>query len=128
MRARFAVLLVAMLLIAAPSSAQELASTCHASSSYDVTINPGDLVFDRPSPAPLRVELRQGALRVDGATVSLGAENQDRLAVFERELRALAPRVRTVAQNGVDLAVQGMLAETADAVSTKTARRRAVLR
>ena len=122
MRACFAVLLVAMLPIAAPSSAQELASTCHASSSYDVTINPGDLVFDRPSPAPLRVELRQGALRVDGATVSLGAENQDRLAVFERELRALAPRVRTVAQNGVDLAVQGMLAETAGLGLSTTAR------
>ena len=122
MRTCFAVLLVAMLLIAAPSSAQELASTCHASSSYDVTINPGDLVFDRPSPAPLRVELRQGALRVDGATVSLGAENQDRLAVFERELRALAPRVRTVAQNGVDLAVQGMLAETVGLGLSTTAR------
>ena len=113
MRARFAVLLVAMSLIAMPLSAQDLASTCHASSSYDVTINPDDLVFDRPSPAPLRVELRQGALRVDGATVPLGAENQDRLVLFERELRALVPRVRTVAQNGVDLAVRGILAETA---------------
>ena len=113
MRARFAVLLVAMSLIAMPLSAQDLASTCHASSSYDVTINPDDLVFDRPSPAPLRVELRQGALRVDGATVPLGAENQDRLVLFEREVRALVPRVRTVAQNGVDLAVRGILAETA---------------
>lgn len=112
MRAWFAVLLVAASLAATPLSAQDLAGTCHASSSYDVTINPDDLLFDRPSPAPLRVELQHGALRVDGAPVSLGAENQDRLTLFERELRALAPRVRTVAQNGVDLAVQGMLAET----------------
>jgi hypothetical protein len=112
MRVAVSVLLVATLLAAAPVSAQELASTCHASSSYDVTLNPDELVFDRPSPAPLRVELRQGALRVDGVAVPQGAENQDRLTLFERELRALAPRVRTVAQNGVDIAVQGMLAET----------------
>jgi hypothetical protein len=122
MRAWFAVLPVAALLAATPLSAQDLAGTCHASSSYDVTINPGDLVFDRPSPAPLRVELRHGALRVDGAAVPLGAENQDRLALFERELRALAPRVRTVAQNGVDLAVQGMLTETAGLGLSTTAR------
>ncbi|HUH29952.1 MAG TPA: DUF2884 family protein [Rhodanobacter sp.] len=112
MRGVVSVLLVATLLAAAPLSAQDLASTCHASSSYDVTLNSNDLVFDRPSPAPLRVELRQGALRVDGVAVPQGAENQDRLTLFERELRALAPRVRTVAQNGVDIAVQGMLAET----------------
>ena len=106
-----------------PLQAQELASTCQASSSYDVTINPDNLVFDRPSPAPLRIELRQGALRVDGVAVPQAAENQDRLAVFEHELRALAPRVRTVAQNGVDMAVQGMLAETSSLGLSAAARR-----
>ncbi len=112
MRAFFPLAMVLSLLAAAPLSAQDLASTCHASSSYDVTVNTDNLVFDRPSPAPLRVELRQGALRVDGVAVKQSAENQDRLALFERELRDLAPRARTVAQNGVDMAVRGMLAET----------------
>lgn len=100
------------LLLALPAQAQDLATTCQASSSYDVTINADELVFDRPSPAPLRVQLRQGALQVDGVAVSQGLENQDRLTLFERELRALAPRIRTVAQSGVDLAVQGLLVET----------------
>ncbi|MBD8874172.1 DUF2884 family protein [Rhodanobacter sp. DHB23] len=101
------------LLVALPLHAQDLATTCHATSSYDVTLRPDSLLFDRPSPAPTRVELNQGALRVDGAVVGLNAEDQDRLALFERDLRALAPRVRTVARHGVDIAVQGLHEEAA---------------
>lgn len=99
--------------------AQDLAATCHASSSYDVTLKPGSLLFDRPAPAPLQVELQQGALRTDGVAVKLNAENQDRLTLFERELRELAPRVRTVARNGVDIAVQAMSRE-ADGMGLST--------
>jgi len=94
-----------------PVHAQDLAATCHASSSYDVTLDTDRVIFDRAAPAPLRVELRQGVLHTDGVAVRLNAEDKDRLALFERDLRALAPRVRTVAQNGVDLAVQALRAE-----------------
>lgn len=107
---RFASALM-LLLSAAPLSAQDLASTCHASSSYDVTLNADSVVFDRATPAPSRVELQRGSLRTDGVTVRLNAENQDRMTLFERDLRALAPRVRVVAQNGVDMAVQAVRAE-----------------
>jgi len=106
---------LAILLLSLPAvpalHAQDLAATCHASSSYDVTLHADRVIFDRAAPAPLRVELRQGVLHTDGAAVRLNAEDKDRLALFERELRALAPRVRTVAQNGVDLAVQALRAE-----------------
>lgn len=101
------------LLAALPLHAEDLAATCHASSSYDVTLRPGSVLFDRAAPAPTRVELSQGSLRVDGQTVRLSAEEQDRLSLFERDLRALAPRVRTVAQHGVALAAQGLHAEAA---------------
>ena len=104
-------ILLLSLFAAWSTHAQDLATTCHASSSYDVTLKPGSLLFDRPAPAPFHVELQQGALRTDGATVKLNAENQDRLALFERDLRALAPRVRTVARNGVDMATQALRAE-----------------
>jgi hypothetical protein len=105
--------LLLLLLFVSPSYAQDMAATCHASSSYDITVKPDSLLFDRPSPAPFHVELLHGALRTDGKAVSLNAESQDRLALFERQLRALVPRVRRVAQNGVDMAVQGMRAEAA---------------
>lgn len=94
-----------------PLHAQDLAATCHASSSYDVTLKSDSLLFDRAAPAPFHVELQHGALRTDGAVVPLNAESEDRLALFERELRALAPRVRTVARNGVDMAAQALRAE-----------------
>ena len=108
---RLTSVLLLFLFCLSPSYAQDLAATCHASSSYDITVKPDSLLFDRPSPAPFHVDLQQGALRTDGKLVSLNAENQDRLALFERDLRALVPRVRRVAQNGVDIAVQGMRAE-----------------
>jgi hypothetical protein len=113
MRLRHLSLFVLPLFAALPLHAQDLAATCHATSSYDVTLRPDSLLFDRPSPAPARVELSHGALRVDGAAVLLNAEDQDRLTLFERDLRALAPRVRTVAQHGVDIAVQGLHTEAA---------------
>jgi Protein of unknown function (DUF2884) len=99
------------LLAVLPLHAQQFANTCHASSSYDVTLKADSLLFERPAPAPLHVELQQGALRTDGVSVHLNPEDQDRLSLFEREARALAPRVRTVAQNGVDMAAQALRAE-----------------
>ena len=107
---RLSILLVS-LLAAGSLHAQDLAATCHASSSYDVTLKPDSLLFDRAAPAPSQVELQQGLLRTDGVVVKLNAENQDRLTLFERELRELAPRVRTMARNGVDIAVQALAKE-----------------
>lgn len=106
--------LVLMLSLASVAAhAQDLATTCHATSSYDLSIAPDHLLFDRPQPAPRQVELRDGSLRTDGAVVSLRPDEQDRLALFERELRALAPRVKAVAANGVDLMVTAMHEEGA---------------
>lgn len=113
MRTAVLPILLLPLAFAVPLHAQDLATTCHASSSYDVTIQPASVLFDRPSPAPLRVELSHGSLRVDGADVRLGAEDQDRLSLFERDLRALVPKVKAVADNGVDIAVQGLRDESA---------------
>lgn len=100
-------------LLAAPLHAQQLATRCHASSSFDVTVQPNRLVFDRPSPAPRRLVLSHGSLVADGASVRLNAEDEDRLALFERELRGLVPKVRAVGRRGVDLAVQALHQEAA---------------
>lgn len=88
--------------------AQDLATTCHATSSYDLTVAPDHLLFDRAQPMPRQVELRDGHLRTDGATVSLRPDEQDRLALFDRALRALVPRAKAVANKGVDLLVSAM--------------------
>src|SRR5690349_19721931 len=80
--------------------AQDLGDTCHASSSYDLTVKPDSLLFDRAQPAPFHVQVADGVLSTDGQPVRLHAEAQDRLVLFERELRALVPRVRAVADSG----------------------------
>ncbi len=60
------IFLVALLALAAngATQAQDLASTCHASSSYDLTLSPDALLFDRAAPAPQRVELHAGKLAI----------------------------------------------------------------
>jgi len=92
--------------------AQDLATVCRATSSYDLTIRPNQLIFDRPAPAPTRVILTDGALITDGQTVALNDEDQDRLALFQRDLRALMPRVKAVAQQGVDVTMQAVRDES----------------
>ncbi|MEP7185424.1 MAG: DUF2884 family protein [Rhodanobacter sp.] len=104
-------LLLPLTWCALPLHAQDLAATCHASSSYDITLKPDSLSFDRPSPAPFHVEMQGGTLHTDGQAVSLNAENQDRVVLFERQLRALVPQVRSVARHGLEMAVQGIRAE-----------------
>ena len=89
-------------------TAAPLALHCPASSSYDLTVQPDRLVFDRTGPAPTRVVMERGTLATDGTPVALNAEDQDRVTLFERDLRALLPRVRQVAQRGVDLAVRAI--------------------
>jgi hypothetical protein len=100
-------------LLVGPLHAQQLATRCHASSSFDVTVQPDRLLFDRPGPAPRQIMLRNGSLVADGASVRLNAEDEDRLALFERELRALVPKVRAVGRRGVDIAVQALQQEAA---------------
>lgn len=102
-------LAAAMLLLAGGAlHAQDLAKVCHATSSYDLTVQPDRLVFDRPAPSPTRVVLSRGTLQTDGQSVSLNDEDQDRLALFQQNLRALMPRVKAVAQHGIGLTMQAI--------------------
>lgn len=100
-----------LLVFSAPGMAlhaQDLATTCHATSSYDLTVAPDHLQFDRAQPGPRVVVLHDGSLRTDGAAVSLRPDDEDRLSLFERELRALVPRAKAVAANGVDMLAAAM--------------------
>ncbi|AND69936.1 hypothetical protein ATSB10_24820 [Dyella thiooxydans] len=90
------------------ATAAPLTLRCPASSSYDLTVQPDRLVFDRTGPAPTRVVMGRSSLVTDGTPVALNAEDQDRVALFDRDLRALLPRVRRVAGHGVDVAVQAI--------------------
>jgi hypothetical protein len=102
-------LAVCMLVLFAGSlHAQDLSQVCRATSSYDLTLQQGRLIFDRTEPAPTRVVIASGTLQTDGQNVPLRAEDQDRLTLFQRELLALVPRVKAVINRGVDVAVQAV--------------------
>lgn len=88
--------------------AQDLSQVCHATSSYDLTVQQDRLIFDRAEPAPTRVVIASGTLQTDGQGVRLNAEDQDRLTLFQRDLLALVPRVKRVIDHGVDVAVQAV--------------------
>lgn len=99
--------------VSAAASAQDFTGVCRASSSYDLSVTPDALRFDRAGPAPRRIELHDGRLVVDGAAVRVSREDGDRLRLFEHDLRALVPRVKAVAREGVDLAAAALRAEAA---------------
>jgi hypothetical protein len=105
--------LVALLLAAPLSRAQDLADVCRVRSSYDLTLSPGALAFDRTAPAPRHMQLGHGRLAVDGRDVTLDAEQHDRAVLFEQDLRALVPKVRALARRGVDVALDALRAEAA---------------
>lgn len=91
--------------------AQDLSQVCHATSSYDLTVQQDRLIFDRAEPAPTRVVIASGMLQTDGQAVRLNTEDQDRLALFQRDVLALVPRVKKVIDHGVDVAMQAVQEE-----------------
>lgn len=107
-----AALLVGAHLVAAPAAAQtpapEFHNVCGASSSYNLTVSTPALAFDRAAPAPMRVELIDGALRADAQAVTTNLEDRDRLRLIEQRIRALVPQVKALGRRGVDLAVEAV--------------------
>lgn len=112
---RSSLMLAAAFALTAPAVvlAQDFAATCHASSSYDLTVSPTTLLLDRAAPAPRRIEWRGGRVSIDGVALRPSAEDSDRLALFEQQLRALVPKAKAVADRGVDLAIHAVHAEAA---------------
>ncbi len=103
------------LLVAAPLHAKDLDETCHARSGYDVTVTDAALQFDRRNAPPQRLEMRRGDLAVNDKAVALGASDRKRIAAFETTLRELIPKIKTLAQRGVDLGVFAIREEAARA-------------
>lgn len=106
----------------------ELTDACGASSSYDLDVGMRLLRFERAAPAPTRIDLGEGRLRVDGADAPVDVATRARLVEFEQGVRALLPRVRRIGTDGVDLAMSALRAEAvalglADATRVEVDRR-----
>ena len=82
--------------------------SCGVASTYDLTVRPDALVFERPQVAPRSVRLHDGSLATDGRAVALRPDEQDRVALFERDVRALVPKAKAIASDGVDVAARAV--------------------
>ncbi|KJV36121.1 DUF2884 family protein [Luteibacter yeojuensis] len=97
------------------AAAQDLGTTCNLASTYDLTVRPEGLAFDRADVAPRSVRMHDGNLTTDGSAVSLRPDEQDRVALFESQVRTLLPKVKALASDGVDIAARAVRQEAATA-------------
>ncbi len=74
---------------------------CEINSAYDLSIEPERLIFARTGS---EIVFAQGRLYLDGNAVVLSRADSERVAAFEREVRALIPEVRKIATDAVDIA------------------------
>lgn len=100
-------------LCAACAQAQDVSDACHAGSQWDLSVAADRLRFERAAPAPRQVEMREGRLLLDGKSLPLSAEMGDRVVLFEHDVRALLPRVKAIARDGVRLMLEALRAEVA---------------
>lgn len=98
-----------------PHSRGDNRLSCDVSSNWSVRPYRSAFLFTREG-APREVGIGGGRLFVDGAEVRVSAADHARLAGMESEFRALAPEMRQVATEAVDIAFTA-LAEVARGLS-----------
>lgn len=76
---------------------------CGFDSSYDVTVLPEGIRFQREDGSPRQVFMHDGTLRVDGRMIAVSSADADNLRRFESELRTVLPQMARIAREGVDI-------------------------
>ena len=102
--------------VAGGVAAQDTAAiSCGVASTYDLTVRTDALLFERPEVAPRSVRMHDGGLVTDGRVVNLRPDEQDRVALFERNVRTLVPKAKAIASDGVDIAARAVRDEVSRA-------------
>lgn len=83
-------------------------SDCGLHSDYSLTVNAADLQFKRDHGTPAEVVIAQGALRVDGRNVDVGAADRQRLIDIERGVRDAVPEVKGIARDAIAIALEAV--------------------
>jgi hypothetical protein len=105
-RARATLLVALLAAFAAPTYAHDRHDrelSCDLHSEYSLSFGPEALRFERDN-GQRRIELRQGALLVDGRAVTLTPADREKLLKFEQEVRAMMPEVRAIALEALEIA------------------------
>ena len=113
-------LAIALLLAAGQASAHGNEGSnlsCDVGSAWSVSPYRSAFLFTRDTGSAREVGIGGGRLFVDGKEITLGAEDQRRIAGLESELRGLVPELREVGREAVDIAFTA-LTEVARALSS----------
>lgn len=97
------------------AAAQDLDHACRVASTYDLTVKPEALLFERTDVAPRTVRMHGESLDTDGRPVALRPDEQDRVALFESRVRMLVPKAKAIATDGVDVAARAVRDEASAA-------------
>ena len=73
-------------------------------SDYDLALNERSVILTRDSGSPKAIVMRQGRLFVDGAWVTLGPADSQRVAAFEQGTRGTMPEAQAVGRAAADIA------------------------
>jgi hypothetical protein len=82
---------------------------CDVGTAWNVSPYRSAFLFKREGDGPREVGIGGGRLFVDGAEVTLGAADRERIAALESEMRALVPELRKVALEAVDIAYTALV-------------------
>jgi hypothetical protein len=115
MAARLLAFVVAACFAGGVAAQDAPAVSCGVASSYDLTVRADALLFERPEVAPRSVRMHDGSLSTDGRVVTLRPDEQDRVALFERNVRTLVPKAKAIASDGVDIAARAVREEASRA-------------
>jgi hypothetical protein len=105
---KLALLPLALLLASAGAQAHDPNSSvhvgCNIHSDYNIGPYRNAYLFQREDGPARKVGLGGGRLFIDGKEVGLGAADQERIARFEGEMRALEPQVQQVSEEAIGIA------------------------
>ena len=77
---------------------------CDIDSDYDLTLDERNLILTRATGSPRAIVMRQGRLFVDDEWVALSAADHQRIADFEKGMRASMPLAQAIGRDAVDIA------------------------
>lgn len=81
---------------------------CKVRSDYGLRIDDGSVLLKRKSGDPREVRIQDGRLWLDGTEQALGQADRQRVRHIEREVAAMMPEVKAIAEEGLDMAIDAL--------------------
>ena len=81
---------------------------CRVRSDYGLNLKDNGVLLKRKSGEPREVRLQDGRIWLDGREQALGQADRQRVRMIEREVAAMMPEVKEIAEEGLDMAIDAL--------------------